>query len=74
MVQPSQPIDPTVTNRRPDKNLSFVFSKVAATKKIKGFAVLSHSLTVPHRDVLRILSTNWPTSFSRHWSMLVIII
>jgi len=39
----------------------FVFSKVAAPKKIKGFAVLSHSLQ--RLDVLRILSTNWSQVF-----------
>ena len=36
------------------------FQKLQPPRKIKGFAVLSHSLPAPHRAVLPILSTNWP--------------
>ena len=39
--------DLTSPNLRLDKNLSFVFSKVAATKENQGFVVLSHSLPAP---------------------------
>jgi hypothetical protein len=39
------------------------FRKLQPPRKIKGFAVLSHSLPAPHRAVLRILSTNWPQVF-----------
>jgi hypothetical protein len=39
------------------------FRKLQPQKKIKGFGVLSHSLSPPHRHVLQILSTNWPQVF-----------
>ena len=52
---PVSRIDLAIPNRRPAKNLGFVFSKVAATKKIKGlrffgsdaFSRLSEPASVP---------------------------
>jgi hypothetical protein len=36
------------------------FRKLQPPRKIKGFAVPSHSFLAPHGAVLQILSTNWP--------------
>jgi hypothetical protein len=47
-------------NHHPGKNISFAFSKVAATEEFRRFYILSHRLGFPIRHVLFILDTNWP--------------
>ena len=52
--------DLSVPNEELGKNLSFAFSKVAATTDFLGFYIPPHSLQSVTRRVLEILATNFP--------------
>jgi len=56
-----RPLGPKSPVRQNAKLLPF--RKLQPPRVYWGFAVLSHSLSARHGDVLQILSTNWPQIF-----------